>query len=187
MGRCDCDVAAALPFGRRCIECGPVGPDTPASIASGTVGCTDRTLCLARPIGGLPDYRKTTRMAGEDPSIFAIALETLAVKAFGDMGQTALLRLIRDRFIAGHNSCELRQHLDSVPPETPRRDIVDRCRVWESPADSEVRRVSKPGPDPAFPTYVVSDPDRGVDDLRWRRSPLHSLSWIRWINLFVDC
>ena len=31
-------------------------------------------------------FEKTTRLAGEDPSIFAIALETLAVKAFGDMG-----------------------------------------------------------------------------------------------------
>ena len=41
--------------------------------------------------GRLADYRrqfeKTTRTAGEDPSIFAVALETLAVKAFGDMGQ----------------------------------------------------------------------------------------------------
>ena len=52
------------------------------------------------------------------PTRFAIALETLAVKAFGDMGQTARLRLIRDRFIAGHRSCELRRYLDSVPPET---------------------------------------------------------------------
>ena len=54
--------------------------------------------------GRLADYRrqfdKTTRTAGEDPSIFTIALETLAVKAFGDMGETARLRLIRDRFIA---------------------------------------------------------------------------------------
>ena len=66
-------------------------------------------------------------MAGEDPSIFATALETLAVKAFGDMGQTARLRLIRNRFIAGHSccSCELRRYLDSVPPETPIRDVVD--------------------------------------------------------------
>ena len=43
--------------------------------------------------GRLADYRrqfeKTTRSAGEDPSIFATALETLAVKAFGDMGQMA--------------------------------------------------------------------------------------------------
>ena len=38
------------------------------------------------------------------------------MKAFGYMGQTARLRLIRDRFIAGHSSCELRRYLDSVPP-----------------------------------------------------------------------
>ena len=73
--------------------------------------------------GRLADYRrqfeKTTRTAGEDPSIFAIALHTLAVKAFGDMGQAARLRLIQDRFIAGHSGCELRRSLDSVPPETP--------------------------------------------------------------------
>ena len=29
--------------------------------------------------------------------------------------------------MAGHNSCELHRHLDSVPPETPIRDIVDQC------------------------------------------------------------
>ena len=104
-------------------------------------------------------------MAGEDPSIFAIALKTLAVKAFGDMGQTARLRLIRDRFIAGHSSCELRRYLDSVPPETPIRDVVDRCRVWESHADPDIRRVSKPGYEPVYPAYVVSESDKGVDDL----------------------
>ena len=113
--------------------------------------------------GQLADYRRqferTTRTAGEDPSIFATVLETLAVKAFGDMGQTARLRLIRDRVIAGHSSCELRRHLDSVPPETPIRDVVDRCRVWESHADPAVRRVSKPSPDPIYPAYVVGDSD----------------------------
>ena len=84
--------------------------------------------------GWLADYRRQferTRTAGEDPSIFAIALETLTVKAFEDMGQTARLRIIQDRFIAGHDSCELRRHLDSVLPKTPIWDIVDRCRVWE--------------------------------------------------------
>ena len=100
--------------------------------------------------GRLADYRrqfeKTTRTAGEDPSIFATAQETLAVKAFGDMGQTARLRLFRDRFIAGHSSCELRRHLDSV-------------RVWESHADPAVRRVSKPSLDPIYPAYVVGDSD----------------------------
>ena len=107
--------------------------------------------------GRLADYRrqfeKTTRTAGEDPSIFATALETLAVKAFGDMGQTARLRLIR------HSSCELRRHLDSVPPQTPIWDVVDRCRVWESHADPTVRRVSKPSPDPIYPAYVEGDSD----------------------------
>ena len=101
--------------------------------------------------GRLADYRRqferTTRTVGEDPAIFATALETLAVKAFGDMGQTAQLRLIRDRFLAGHSNCDLRRHLDSVSLETPIRDVVDRCRVWESHADPAVRRISKPNPD----------------------------------------
>ena len=86
--------------------------------------------------GRLANYRrefdKTVRKKGEDPSNFAITLETLAVKAFGNMGQIARLRLIRDRFIAGHENCDLRRYLDCVPPDTPLRDIVDRCRVWES-------------------------------------------------------
>ena len=85
--------------------------------------------------GRLADYRRqferTTMTAGEDPSIFDTALETLAVKAFGDMGQTARLQLIRDRFIAGHSSCELRRQLDSVSPETPIWDVVTLPRLGE--------------------------------------------------------
>ena len=73
-------------------------------------------------------FERTTRKVGEDPAIFATALETLAVKAFGDMGQTARLRLIRDRFVAGHDNYDLRRHLYSVPPETPIRDVVDRLQ-----------------------------------------------------------
>ena len=120
--------------------------------------------------GRLADYRRqferTTRTAGEDPSIFATALETLAVKAFGDMGNTARLRLIRDRFIAGHSSCKLWRHLDSVPPETRIRDVVDRCRIWESRADPAVRRISKPSPDPIYPAYVVGDSDK-ISETKW--------------------
>ena len=111
-------------------------------------------------------FESTTRTSGEDPSIFATALETLAIKAFGDMGQTARLCTIRDRFITGHSSCELRRHLDSVSPETPILDIVDRCRIWESLADLDARQASKPGPDPIYPTYAVSGSDGGMDDLR---------------------
>ena len=120
--------------------------------------------------GKLADYRwqfeKTIRSAGDDPSIFAIVLETLAVKAFGDMGQTARLWLIRDHFIAEHSSCELRRYLDSVPPETSIRDVVDRCRIWESHADPEIRRISKPGPEPIYPAYAVGESDNGVDEVR---------------------
>ena len=142
----------------------------PASRRASQKGLVDALSAHYGSPGWLADYRrqfeKTTRKAGEDPSIFAIALETLAIKAFGDMYQMARLRLIRDRFIAGHDSCELRRHLDSVQSETPMRDILDRCRVWESHADSDVRRASKLGPDPAFRTYTVGGPDRGMDDLR---------------------
>ena len=99
--------------------------------------------------GRLANYRRefdrTVRKKGEDPSNFAITLDTLAVKAFGNMGQTARLRLIRDRFIAGHENCDLRRYLDCVPPDTPLRDIVDRCRVWESHGTTE--------------TYVVGQTD----------------------------
>ena len=103
-------------------------------------GLVDALTAHYGSLGRLADHRRqferTTRTVGEDPAIFATALETLAVKAFGDMGQTARLRLIRDRFIAGHSNCDLRRHLDSVSPETPIRDVVDRCRVWESHADT---------------------------------------------------
>ena len=112
--------------------------------------------------GRLANYRrefdKTVRKMGEDPSNFAIKLETLAVKAFGNMGQVARLRLIHDRFIAGHTSCDLRRYLDCVPPDTPLRDIVDRCRVWESHGTTDIRRVSKPVSDAVYPTYTVEQP-----------------------------
>ena len=63
------------------------------------------------------------------------------------------------RFIAGHENCDLQRYLDCVPPDTPLRDIVDRCRVWESHGTTEIRRVSKPIPEPVYPTYVVEQPD----------------------------
>ena len=120
--------------------------------------------------GRLADYRrqfeKTTRTVREDPAIFATAFETLAVKAFGDMGRTAQLRLIQNRFIAGHSNCDLRRHLDSVPPETPIRDIVDRCRVWESHADPASRQLTNPNPDLIYPAYVVGEADYNTETTR---------------------
>ena len=73
----------------------------PAPQRASQVGLVDAWTELYSSPGRLADYRrqfeKTPRTAGEDSPIFAIALETLAVKTFGDMGQTARLRLIRDR------------------------------------------------------------------------------------------
>ena len=68
--------------------------------------------------------------------------------------------------MAGNSSCELRRYLDSVPPETPIRDVVDRCRVWQSHAYPDIRRVSKPGPEPIYPAYVVGDSDNVVEEIR---------------------
>ena len=168
----------------------------PLSRRLSRTGLVDALTALYGSPGQLADYRRqferTTRTVGEDPAIFATALETLAVKAFGDMGQTARLRLIWDRFIAGHSSCELRRHLDSVPPETPIRDVVDRCRVWESDADPAVRRVSKPSPDPIYPAYVVGDADkiseriRVVAVTRQKSGPDQLEDLLRWLLTVVD-
>ena len=73
-----------------------------------------------------------TRRTGMDPATFATELEILAVRGFGDMGKCARNCMVRDKFITAQRRCGLRRHLDSVPPDTPIRDIVDRCRVWES-------------------------------------------------------
>ena len=147
---------------------------------------TDALSSLYGSPGRLASYRrefdKTERKPGEDPANFGITLETLAVKAFGDIGQTLRLRLIRDRFIAGHGSCELCRHLDCLPPDTPLRDIVDRCRVWESHSDSSGRRISNP--EPAYPAYVVKksekDPDPVIgSDVPWLECPAcNALTWV---------
>ena len=68
----------------------------------------------------------------EDPAAFATQL---AVRGFGDVGPRARTRMVCDRFKSGQRDCGLRCHLDSVPPDTPIRDIVDPCRMWESHSD----------------------------------------------------
>ena len=69
-------------------------------------------------------FESATRREGEDPATFAT--EILAVREFGDMGARARTRMFRDRFIVDQHSCGLRRHLDSVPPDTPIWEIVDR-------------------------------------------------------------
>ena len=72
-----------------------------------------------------------------DPAMFATELGILAVRGFGDMGKRARDSMIRDGFIAAQRNCGLRRHLDGVSSDTPIRDIVDRCRVWESHSEQE--------------------------------------------------
>ena len=77
-------------------------------------------------------FKRAFRRPGDDPSIFAIELETLARRAFVDIDPLIQLRMVRNRFIDGQAECALRRHLDSLGPDTPMADIVDCCRVWES-------------------------------------------------------
>ena len=51
-----------------------------------------------------------------------------------DVDASVRLQLVQDRLIDGQ-ACSLRRHLDSVGPDTPIEDIVDRCRVWVSHAE----------------------------------------------------
>ena len=80
-------------------------------------------------------FEQMTRPVGEDPAVFAIALETLARRAFVEVDPTVRLQLVRDKFITGQTQLALRRHLDSAGPDTPMVDIVDKCRVWESHAE----------------------------------------------------
>ena len=77
-------------------------------------------------------FKRAFRCPGDDPSVFAIELETLARRAFADINSSIQLQMVRDRFIDGQAECALHIHLNSLGPDTPMRDIVDSCRVWES-------------------------------------------------------
>ena len=77
-------------------------------------------------------FQRVFRRPRDDPSIFAIELETLARRAFIDIDISIQLQMVRDRFIDGQGECVLHRHLDSLGPDTPMADIVDCCRVWES-------------------------------------------------------
>ena len=84
-------------------------------------------------------FQRAFRRPGDDPSIFAIELETLARRAFIDIDTSIQLQMVRDRFINGQAECALRRHLDSLGPDTPMTDIVDRhCCVWERHREVEI-------------------------------------------------
>ena len=109
-----------------------------------------------------------TRPPGDDPAAFAIKLETLARKAFVDVDAPVRLQLVCDRFITGqeHRALRVSRHLDSVGPDTPISDIVDRCRVWESHEDRNSGPMSRHepmGPRGVFQvTQQISDEHSGM-------------------------
>ena len=86
------------------------------------------------------------------------------------MNASARLQLVRDRFIAGQVECSLRRHLDSVGPDSPIRDIVDRCHVWESHAEDMDNLRNCHSPDRPQVVYQVvnvntdSDPKVALED-----------------------
>ena len=49
-----------------------------------------------------------------------------------------------------------------VVPETPIWNSVDHCWVWESHADTEAQKFSKPGPERALPIYTVGELGGGL-------------------------
>ena len=92
---------------------------------------SDHYNAPGRLAGYKRQFQRAFRRPGDDPSIFAIELETLARRVFIDIDTSIQLQMVRDRFIDGQAKCALRRHLDSLGPNTPMADIVDCCRVWE--------------------------------------------------------
>ena len=86
---------------------------------------SDHYNAPGRLAGYKRQFQRACRRPGDDPSIFAIELETLARRAFIDIDTSIQLLMVRDRFINGQAECALRRHLDSLGPTTPMADIVE--------------------------------------------------------------
>ena len=118
-------------------------------------------------------FQRVARQPGDDPSIFAIELETLARRAFMDVDLKIQLQMVRYRFINGQADRSLRRHLDSLAANTPMIEMADSCRIWERHCEPEIRprmstvrdpihvtaQVSEEGPTPAIPPEMESAED----------------------------
>ena len=93
--------------------------------------------------GRLAEYKSqfqwVARQPGDDPSIFAIELETLARRAFMDIDLKIQLQMVRDRFIDGQADRALHRHLDSLEPNTLMIEMVDSCWIWERHCEPEIQ------------------------------------------------
>ena len=59
-------------------------------------------------------FQRAFRRPGDDPSIFATELQTLARRAFMDIDLKIQSQMVRDRFIDGQAARALGRHLDSL-------------------------------------------------------------------------
>ena len=115
-------------------------------------------------------FQRVVRRSEDDPSVFAIELETLARRAFMDVDLNTQLQMVRDRFIDGQADRSLRRHLASLKPNTPMIEMVDSCRIWERNCEPEIRprmgtnkgpvhmagQVVEDRPIPAIPSEIES-------------------------------
>ena len=87
-------------------------------------------------------FQRAVRRPGDDPSMFATELQTLARRAFIDIDLKIQSQMVRDRFIDGQAECALHRHLDSLGPNTPIPDIVD---CWLKQCPTCMKRKSPAG------------------------------------------
>ena len=92
-------------------------------------------------------FDSACRRPGVDPATFVTKLGILAVRGFADTGESACDIMIRNKFIAAQQSCELRRYLDGAAGDASIGDIVDSCRVWESHTDAGSDRCGGLNPD----------------------------------------
>ena len=115
-------------------------------------------------------FQRVVRRLEDDPSVFAMELETLARRAFMDVDLNTQLQMVRDRFIDGQADRSLRRHLASLKPNTPMIEMADSCRIWERHCEPEIRprmgtnkgpvqmagQVAEDRPTPAIPSEIES-------------------------------
>ena len=119
-------------------------------------------------------FQRAFRHPGDDPSVFATELETLARRAFIDIDLKIQLQMVRYRFIDEQAERALRRHLDSLGPNTPMTDIVDCCRMWERHCEVEIQPQTSANRRPSRaicqvtevePTPAVSPETETVEDV----------------------
>ena len=84
--------------------------------------------------GRLAEYKRQFQWAfrrpGDDPSIFAIELETLARRPFIDIDTSIQLQMVRDRFIDGQAECARHREVEIKPRTSEdRRPARAICQV----------------------------------------------------------